>query len=221
MSSIKICAISLFLLALTGVAFANNLGPTGSGAPDLLTSGGTAVADTGTVPWSESAGPSMSGFSETRVYSDPSNVFCNGCLDFIFIISNSPASTVGESIQRITDSTFAGYATDVGIATNFLCTLGPNVAPTSVDRSSGAGSTVGWNFSIGGGVAPGQCSDVLEIETNALSFTSGTLFFIDGFVATVASYAPSGPAVPEPASLTLLGTGLLALGGGLRKKLFS
>jgi hypothetical protein len=57
----------------------------------------------------------------------------------------------------------------------------------------------------------GETSPVLVISTNAMLFTAGNASVIDGGVTTVAAFEPA--AVPGPASLLLLGGGLLALGG--------
>ena len=75
---------------------------------------------------------------------------------------------------------------------------------------------MGFNFPAAGGVAPGDCSAVLIVETNATAYTAGTLNIIDGSVASVASYAP---AVPEPETIILLGAGLVALAGLVRRSL--
>jgi hypothetical protein len=57
----------------------------------------------------------------------------------------------------------------------------------------------------------------LEIETNAKSFTTGSIQMIDSSVASVQGFAPSS--VPEPGSisLALLGGALLGIVGRRRR----
>ena len=63
---------------------------------------------------------------------------------------------------------------------------------------------------------------VLMIQTNATDFASGRTNIIDGSVATVDTFEPTGRTVtPEPSSVVLFGTGLLTAAGALRRRLLS
>jgi len=202
------------LLMVHTSAKATDLLPGGTVTPpDSLAPGGSIVADTGVLSWT-GIGGAFSGLAETQIYRDPGNVYCAGCLDFIFAVSNNAASTT--SIARISDTSFAGFKTDAGIASNISCNAGTNIAPASADRA-GAGDVVGFNFAAASQVLPGECSAVLVIETNAVSWKAGTLHTIDGDIGSVASYAP---AVPETATTVLLGVAMLML-GLFHKKLFA
>jgi len=213
-TSILMLILGALLMVQTS-AKATDLPPGGTVTPpDSLVVGGVKVADTGVNPWT-GVGGAFAGFAQTQVWKDPGNVYCAGCLDFIFIVSNNATSTT--SIARISDTSFAGFKTDGGTASNFVCAgLGTNVAPASVDRS-GAGDVVGFNFAATAQILPGECSEVLVVETNAVSWKAGTLHTIDGDIGTAASYAP---AVPETATTVLLGVAMLTL-GLFYKKLFA
>ena len=163
-------------------------------------------------PFVGSAG-TLSGTIQAAVYSDPLNTFGAGDLDFVYQITNSASST--DSISRVTAINFTGFSTDVG----FTATgsglgngfVNGTVAPELVDRQSA--DVVGFTFNapLTDAITPGATSTVLVIETNATHFTSGNVSVIDGSVITVPAFSPT--AVPEMSSVTLLGLGLVCLGG--------
>ncbi len=135
-----------------------------------------------------------SGNYDAYVYSDSST----GGLDFVYDFNNASGSLDG--LQSATMSSFAGFTTDVYYLN------GGGQAPTSASRDQ----PPVIKFFFNGLVSPGQSSDQLVIETNATQYQPGFLSLQDGGATTVAAFAPSG--VPEPASMLLLGGGLLLLG---------
>lgn len=205
------------LLLVVGLANANILPPSGSPpvAPDPFTTSasGPFVADTGVQPFMavNSLGQvTMSGTYRAFVEADPNNVFCHGCLDFFFEVTNSSSSA--DAIARITDANFGVFLTDVGFTTGSGSISG-GVLPSTVDRSTN-GSVVGFNFNVPNAVGPGSSTQVLEVQTNARFFMRGTLQIIDSAVASVTSFDPCP--VPEPASMTLMLLGGVALLVGRR-----
>src|SRR5882757_9862949 len=97
----------LALLCFYCVPQASVLVP-GPGAlpPDIFTmAGATFVAGLTTGPVLSSNG-ALTITVNTAVYSDPTNVFCAGCYDFVYQISN--ASTSRDSVGRVTGINFTG-----------------------------------------------------------------------------------------------------------------
>jgi len=151
------------------------------------------------------------------VYSDPSNTFCAGCLDFVYQVSNASSSTDG--VGRVTAFNFAGWDVDAGFSPTAPGSGGgPFVdgtdAPGLVDRNTL--DTVGFQFesSPTAAIVPGDTSNILLIETNAMYFTSGGASVLDGGTANFSAFSPTASSqVPEPASALMLGLGMVALAG--------
>jgi hypothetical protein len=218
----------LFLAGASGIVLAMTVA--GAGQATVLLPGAEAPPDasaapvatllaTLSAPWTDSTS-TMSGTMRSAVYSDPTNVFCAGCLDFMYQVTNNASST--DSIARLSAIDFTGSRTDVGFLTNgsalsgLFFVVNGTVAPQLVDRSS-VGDVIGFTFDAPAlaEVSPGATSMVLFIETNAKTFKPGDISLIDGGVTTLASFAPIA-AVPEPAAWFLMVAGVGAIGASLR-----
>ena len=164
--------------------------------------GGVVVAGGVPVPFISPPGPGQfSGTLTTTVISgDPSNPF--GGLTFVYQLANNTSSQAG--IGRMTNINFTGFNTDVSAqpATGQI--------PDGVDRSIGSGAVIGWTWSTppGAGLAPGQTSARLVVQTNAPAFQPVPANIIDGSTVQAASF---GPLVPEPATAGVLTIGLGAM----------
>jgi hypothetical protein len=192
---------------------------TGTAVPSVLLASNSA-------PFTSSTGFD-SGTLISAVYQETGS----GTLDFYYqVVLNTTSTNCGgagqpgcDPIARTTGVNFTnGQASAPGGSwTTWAATRGDAVGPFSAgtvfpitaDRNSN-GNVVGFSFNPpdGAKIQPGQTSAILIVSTNATNFTDGFASVIDGGVTTVASFEPAGPAtVPEPASLVLLGSGLLTL----------
>ena len=211
MKTPKIFIVLLACVGLSGIANATILPPGGSGAPDVFAPlpGATLQASIGG-PFTTSG--SVSGSYTAAVYSDPSNVFGSGRLDFVIQLSNSAMSL--DAIVRATTQSFTGFLTDVGYTATGSAIPGGlfvngTTVPISVDRSL-SGDTVGFQMGAApNGIPPGQTSVALIIETNAQFFSNGNLNVIDGGTTTLRVFAPILP--DGGSAVTLLGVALAGI----------
>lgn len=154
-----------------------------------------------------------SGTIESAVYREAS-----GTLDFYYQVMNSSSSAT--SIARNSDTSFAGFLTDVYFRSDGSMLTGtsftdgtPGKNPVLADRDA-TGSVVGFHFDLIDiqKIHPGETSAIMVISTNATNYMMGNTELLDGGSQTVAAFQPAS-GIPEPASMLLIGGGLLALAG--------
>jgi len=142
-----------------------------------------------------------------------------GTLDFYYQVFNSIGNadvTRAEMTNFDSFITFVFTRTDGGTLPANPGFANDGNAPIQAERSPD-GTTVGWPFTppTANGISAGEHSQVLVISTNATAFstTPTGVGLIGAGGTTVGGFQPIA-AVPEPASLGLLGAGLVALGLG-------
>lgn len=198
--------VSLFLVGVTGTAKAVVLAPGGFDSPTGVEPDWGAFITSISVPI---AYDSILG----EVYQE---VHLNGTgylFGYQFENFESPDSL--NAIWRMTAANFAGFYTDVDAFTE-----DGEIMPIWLDRSF-VGDSIGFQFlTFGpegpiGGVNPGDISAILWIQTDAKFYGLGSAHFINGGTEDVVLY---GPVIPEPATMSLLGFGVLGLFGLRRKK---
>jgi len=122
---------------------------------------------------------------------------------FVYQVSNEPIGVHADHIQTLSTTDYSGFTTDVDV---------DGVAGKIISRGS-SGSTVTFNFL---NIEDNTTSPLYWVQTNASYYTWGGTNLIDGGTANLRTYCPT--AIPEPASMVLLGIGILGLFGLGRKK---
>jgi hypothetical protein len=195
------CAVAVFLMA--GSAMADNLptvlspGGTVSSLPDfedfgdILTSINTSFGSGTSIP----SGP----FTEAVITNTQDNPFGNQFLTFAF----SFRVTLGDVVE-VSLPGFSGFSTAVK-----ECTICNSGTPALDATRSVNGDLVSFDFT--GIPANGNNTASLAIYTNAQVFADPMISFTDinGGIGLSAGLLPAP--VPEPGSLSLLGTVMLAL----------
>jgi hypothetical protein len=198
-------------------ATATTLLPGGDVVPALLATDpndAATLSDTGFKPFDVTqSGVEMVGFWRAAVITGyASNPFGSSALTFIYQVGLTSSSPDGEMIEHLIMSNFGSVATDVGFfqADGLL-------NPADVSRTAGSGDAVSFNF-VPGGIALGDETSILIINTDATKYTQGTLTIEGGVTVTLNAFGATS-LIPEPAAIVGATTSLALVGGaGLRRR---
>jgi len=145
----------------------------------------------GTANWVNVGGAILQGTLNSWVYQDTPS---SSTLDFVYQLINTGS---GDSFKELTLSRFSTFMTNVGYKQTAA------TDPTAVDRNGT--NVIDWFFANASGIAPGQSSDLLVIQTDATNYHIGTGSIIDGGTAVAQVQVPfAGNGVPEPGSVSLI-----------------
>jgi hypothetical protein len=210
LSGISVCAL---LIAGATPSFATSLTPGNVVVPGAVGNGSfTVLANTGVVPFSFGGD---TGNVEEEVGIFAGNPLGAGDLTFVYQIG-----VTGGNILNLTTESFAipGISIDVAQFDGPLAGFpSGTLTPAASASLTSDGTTLGFGFVPPNGLTPGMNSWVLIVNTNETLFESGVFSLQDGQTQNFQGFVPT--ATPEPSTLSLLGTGLLAVGAGLRRKM--
>jgi hypothetical protein len=204
-----ICVAAALLMAGAATpSFATALAPGGTVVPNTVAfTGFSALATTGVQGYSYGGGADT-GLYISEVGTFAGNPFGANDMTFVYQVEVSKGD-----IQHISGFDFDNGTWKIDVA-------------QSVDGTGTTPATdATFNFGVvefdfpgpNSSLLPGDISYILIINTNAPTWTAGTIGLIDGGGTTEPGFAPAN--TPEPSTLSLLGTGLLAVGAGLRRKM--
>jgi hypothetical protein len=211
-----LCASTLVLAPTT--SHASVLVPGGAVMPDVLGGAAGTLVDAMLTPLL--SGTELIANLRTAVVMNS-----GGTLDFYYQIGNK--GTSGHNLNLAANQAFSipsAFVTDVFFrlengGLDFFHNGSLGGAPTLAARSAD-GMVVGFQF-FGSPfrsalkINPGEVTRILVIRTNATDYVPGLTTVSNGITSSGASFAPGGfapSAVPEPASLLLLGSAFAAAG---------
>ncbi|MEI9977826.1 MAG: PEP-CTERM sorting domain-containing protein [Edaphobacter sp.] len=138
-----------------------------------------------------------------------------GTLDFSYQITSMVDHTT--PLDAVTQLSIGLFTPSVLTA---VAAVGSGQAPTSPADLNLASEVLDVSFADNA-IGNNDTSQVIWLITDATMYTYGTFSSQDGSVAQLAGYMPVAPTTPtpEPSTFALMGTGLLAAAGAVRRRM--
>jgi hypothetical protein len=137
----------------------------------------------------------------------------SGGLDFFYKITgltDNPGHT--DTLNRLSMSIFSPAKLSA------VESVGTGNVPDSTAVLDVTDGVLDVNFTTNS-IAAGMTSELIWLESPFTTFDFGTFAASDGDVAQLMGYDPTGSPIPEPGTFALMGTGLLAAAGAVRRRL--
>jgi hypothetical protein len=200
--TLSLATVAAATLAVAPAAHADTLYPIGNTAPTVVGGIGSPLSIV-----SNSVVTATYTISYTAaVYEDADAAHT---LDFFYKITGFTAT----GSDAVTNLSISAY-TPLDLLS--VEAVGSGQTPTS-PADLGTNGVLNVSF-IGDPIANGDTSQTLWLITDATTYTFGTFTSQDASVATLSGYEPIAPPVPEPGTFALMGTGLLAAAGAIRRR---
>jgi hypothetical protein len=200
--SLSLATVAAATLAVAPAAYADTMYPIGSTAPTVVGGIGSPLS----IVSNSVVTPTYTISYTAAVYRDTDAA---GTLDFLYHITGLTA-TGSDAVTNLSISAFTpSELTSVEA-------VGTGQAPTS-PADLGTNGVMNISF-MGNPIGNNDSSQTLWLITDSTTYTFGTFTSQDASVATLSGYEPIAAPTPEPGTFALMGTGLLAAAGALRRR---